>query len=106
MSSGYQEKEPWRPRPGELVQVWDTDVSKVRDHGRVGYVIRLSKKEDKITFKDRGRTSLLSHIEEGTVYKIISFGDAGAGEILHVHQQWLRKIEKLSDIKGVDNESR
>ena len=53
--------EVWRPRTGELIQVWDhyaertKDEVKINNHGDLGYVIGESKRTD--SFKNRKVTA-------------------------------------------------
>jgi len=90
----------WRPKPGDMVQCWDQSEEhegRIVDHGKVGYVVGVSKKTD--TFKDsKGIECKLNHIEEGTCFKCIFFTESGH-DIVHVNHHWLRKIEKSSDIR-------
>lgn len=95
----------WRPTPGDMIQCWDYSTvdehsGKLSEHGKVGYVVGESKKTD--TYKDsKGVEHKLNHIKEGTCFKCIFFTESGH-DIVHVNQNWLRKIEKSSDIKRVE----
>ncbi len=100
-------KEPWRPTPGDMIQCWDTtsydgpDSDKITEHGKVGYVVRLSKKTD--TFiSESGTLVTLNHIEEGGCSKCIFFTDTGH-DIVHVNHAWLRKITNSNDIRKVED---
>ena len=94
----------WVPKPGDLIQCWDTneddDGSRILEHGKLGYVVGLTKRTD--TFKDsRGKQQKLSHIEEGTCFKCIFFDNPMKGEIVHVNRAWIRRVNKSSDIRQV-----
>ena len=87
--------EVWRPRTGELIQVWDhyaertKDEVKINNHGDLGYIIGESKRTD--SFKDgEGKQRFLSNITEGEVFKVILFkGDAST--VIHIHQDNIRR---------------
>ena len=83
-------EDPWRPRPGELVQIWDYQDGesnhlsmKIQGHGNVGYVVKL-----------------VNSSSNGDVWKVICFGDS-EGITHNVWHGWLRPINKSSDIKKV-----
>ena len=60
--------EPWRPKPGELVQIWDYQNetsdpnAKIAGHGMVGYVIKKASTGTGENFS-------------ADIWKIICFGD-------------------------------
>ena len=93
-------------KAGDMIQCWDTSVvdeysSRIREHGKVGYIVGLSKKTD--TFKDsKGIEHTLAHVKEGTCFKCIFFTDSGGHEIVHVNHHWLRKIVTSKDIRKED----
>ena len=87
--------ELWRPKSGELVQVWDHyairtgDDAKISNHGDIGYIVGVSKRTD--SFKDgKGQSRYLANIVEGDVFKVILFGDDNHS-IIHVHQDNIRR---------------
>ena len=89
--------EPWRPKPGEIVQIWDyTDKSdcefgnRIRGHGQVGYVVRQS-----------GGTDDTGPMATGPIFEVIVFGGEMESVRHHVNQCWLREIKKSSDIKKI-----
>ena len=86
--------EPWRPRPGALVQIWDyTEKDEfdtyIRGHGSIGYVVRQS-----------GGTDNTGPMSTGPIFEVIVFGDSQPIRH-HVNYCWLREIKKTSDIKKV-----
>lgn len=89
-------EEPWRPKPGSMVQIWDhTDKDdcefnrRIVGHGQVGYVVRQS-----------GGTDNTGPMATGPIFEVIVFGDPEPVRH-HVNQCWLREIKKSSDIKKV-----
>ena len=83
-------EDPWRPRPGELVQIWDYQdgdsnhlSAKIHGHGSVGYVIKL-----------------VNSSSNGDVWRVICFGD-DEGVVHNVWHGWLHPVNKSSDIKKV-----
>ena len=85
--------EPWRPKPGELVQIWDYQDeepnrlnTKIRGHGDVGYVVKL-----------------VNSSSNGDVWKVICFGD-DEGVYHNVWHGWLKPVNKLSDIREVKDD--
>ena len=100
-----KDQEPWRPTPGDLIQCWDSKSphnrdDRLREHGRLGYVVRLSKKTD--TFTTESGVHSLTHISEGNCSKCIFFAD-GKHEVIHVAHEWLRKVNDASDIRKVED---
>ena len=88
--------EPWRPKPGAMVQIWDhTEKSdcefgnRIVGHGQVGYVVRQS-----------GGTDYSGPMATGPIFEVIVFGDSQPIRH-HVNCCWLREIKKSSDIKKV-----
>ena len=84
--------DPWRPKPGELVQIWDHTntvlASKITGHGKVGYVIKKS-----------GVSSSNKPFADD-IWKVICFGDDDS--LCHdVWHGWLRPVNKSSDIREV-----
>ena len=89
-------EEPWRPKPGSMVQIWDhTDKDdcefnrRIVGHGQVGYVVRQS-----------GGTDNTGPMATGPIFEVIVFADPEPVRH-HVNQCWLREIKKSSDIKKV-----
>ena len=88
--------QPYRPKPGQMVQIWDyTDRSerefdrRIVGHGQVGYVVRQS-----------GGTDSYDPLSTGPVFEVIVFGESQPIRH-HVNHCWLREIRKSSDIKKV-----
>ena len=81
--------EPWRPKAGELVQIWDhlgvkeADLASgwIQGHGKVGYVVK-------------------RYSDHPDIWKVVCFGDEG-GVYHDVWYGWLRPINKTTDIKKV-----
>ena len=89
--------EPWRPKPGEIVQIWDyTDkddpdlARRIRGHGQVGYIVKQS-----------GGTDDTGPMATGPIFEVIVFGGEMESVRHHVNQCWLREIKKSSDIKKI-----
>tara|TARA_B100000214_G_scaffold231717_1_gene169041 strand:+ start:1137 stop:1406 length:270 start_codon:yes stop_codon:yes gene_type:complete len=86
-------EEPWRPKPGALVQIWDHSAEKepaelpIVGHGEVGYVVRRSSME--LT-------------PDGPIFEVICFGESETTRH-HVWHGWLREINKTSDIKKIND---
>ena len=87
--------EVWRPKTGELIQVWDHyairtgDNAKISNHGDIGYIIGESKRTD--SFKDDTNTErFLANIVEGDVFKVILFKD-DTSSVIHVHRDNIRR---------------
>ena len=87
--------EVWRPKTGELIQVWDHyairtgDDAKISNHGDIGYIIGESKRTD--SFKDDTNTErFLANIVEGDVFKVILFKD-DTSSVIHVHRDNIRR---------------
>ncbi len=88
----------WRPKAGELIQIWDrvkldpndpTDA-RIRDHGELAYIVRESKKTDTFT-DDNGKSRVLTHIIGGDVFKCILFGPGDSIQTCHVHYENMRQ---------------
>jgi hypothetical protein len=99
-------KEPRRPQTGDLVQLWDTSSpseheAKMSDHGKVGYVVGMSKRTDKF-FDGVGREKGLTHIVEGDCYKV-RFFEGDASSVAHVNYAWLRVLNDHDDIRSVED---
>ena len=90
--------EPWRPRPGALVQIWDYTNSsddtciapRIAGHGSVGYVVKRS-----------GGTDSYDPLSAGPIFEVICFNNENGSERHNVWHGWLREIKKTSDIKKV-----
>ena len=81
----------WRPKPGELVQIWDYQNgpdhgAKINGHGLVGYVVKKAATGENFS---------------ADIWKVICFGD-DEGIVHNVWHGWLRPINKSSDIKKVE----
>ena len=93
----------WRPKVGDYVQIWDWhstgEDDKITDHGKHGLVVAVSTKTD--TFlSDSGKECTLSHIEEGTVFKVLlsrtpkkESEKRHCFDFVHVNQTWLREAK-------------
>lgn len=88
--------EPWRPKPGSMVQIWDNSNidqcefnRRIVGHGQVGYVVKQS-----------GGTDSYDPLSTGPVFEVIVFGETQPVRH-HVNHCWLREIKKSSDIKKV-----
>ncbi len=85
----------WKPKNGELVQLWDAfairtdDDARIKDHGRLAYIMRESKRTDTFICS-QGKKRHLEHITEGDVFKCIMFG-LDSREVAHVHIDNLRQ---------------
>jgi hypothetical protein len=101
--------EIWRPKAGELIQIWDrvemdhpddpsATGSTIRDHGELAYIVRESKKTDEFTGYD-GKKRFLAHITEGEVFKCIKFGPGDSVETIHVHLENMRHSKHAKKAK-------
>ena len=98
--------EPWRPKSGDMIQVWDSLGSShdtIREHGEIGYVVRPSKKTDSF-INERGQEVFLKHIVEGNCFQCIFFTNDGYKKV-HMDQNWLRLVRTSEDVRKVKNDS-
>lgn len=82
--------EPWRPKKGDWIQVWDpSSYPSLPLHGKYGVIIRASKRQDEFV-SDLGKVSNLSHITEGEVWKVLLTD----GRVQHCNNHFLRECKK------------
>jgi len=88
-------------KPGDLIQIWDHRFEncadpelplKLKEHGELGYVVGFGTDS-----KDRGNEKLL---------RIMCFGNGAnnVGQVTVVNIDWIRKVEKSSDIRKVKSD--
>jgi len=89
-------------RPGDLIQIWDHRFEngddenefslKLKEHGELGYVVGFG-----IDSKDRGNEKILRIMCFGT-------GANNVGQVTVVNVDWIRRVEKSSDIRKVKSD--
>ena len=89
-------EQPWRPKPGALVQIWDHSAERepaempIVGHGEVGYIVRRSGGDE------------LEKTSSGPIFEVICFNKSETTRH-HVWHGWLREINKTSDIKKIND---
>jgi len=84
-------------KPGVMVQIWDHhEGMKMTGHGQVGYLVQNFGETGKLT--PDGSTS-----STGVIWQVICFNHEPP-EKYKVHESWLNPVDKISDIKKVEDD--